>query len=749
VTVRRKKRRLVPRHNRADFLFGTAANCKSAPGNEGSKAMKMKIRSRTCRRRHPAAEYRNRLARSLCAFVPDSLLSPRVGVVLMAGALAFTYVIALRGRVNAQAMPGTMTVPGTPATAPGAPAAVPGAPPSSPLGPVTGVAPTAPETVGPHISYSANPLITNQGEVKLKSTPVGKQETPDVVVSPSETNVLEHTPPAPDVVLHQWSFTREIPEESIFSRAYMLTRDQQARSISLKEALYLALRNNPGIVASSLEPVISLQGVRGSWAVFDPDLTGQLGEEKIDTPTTSSLQTGGAKTFVQKQYIWDFAVNKTLATTNGVLGATFTNNYFWSNSAFAGVNPAYSPALELSLDQPLLRNFGNQFATINVRIAESGQKQAQFNYEQQLNDFVLRVGTDYWNVVRAEENLEVARRALAVAQDLVRQNTISVKVGVLAPLSLKEAQSEEATDLSNVYQAEGALETARTVLAQDVMYNPDHTFLPANLEPVERPNPRELGINDEESLEHAMMYRPELASMRELIRSDLLQVKYSENQTLPQVNIGAQFGITAVSGATICNPIFAASALHIVSNCTVQLPGPVSTPGIRLPFKGLYPDALNRMFDFAFYNYAVVFNLERPLNNDAAKSALAQAKIAYEQQRLRYRDLISSIVVDVQSSLNGLKANYKSAQAAKTATQFAAASLHDERERFRVGMATTHELLQFIDSLVAAEGNEVNADVNFEVSKLQVRHAEGTLLRAFNIQFVPANPDVRPWYGRF
>ena len=31
----------------------------------------------------------------------------------------------------------------------------------------------------------------------------------------------------------------------------------------------------------------------------------------------------------------------------------------------------------------------------------------------------------------------------------------------------------------------------------------------------------------------------------------------------------------------------------------------------------------------------------------------------------------------------------------------------------------------------------------------QVKHAEGTLLRAFNIQFMPTNPDVRPWYARF
>jgi outer membrane protein TolC len=339
---------------------------------------------------------------------------------------------------------------------------------------------------------------------------------------------------------------------------------------------------------------------------------------------------------------------------------------------------------------------------------------------------------------------------LAVAEDLVRQNEISVKVGVLAPLSLKEAQSEAATDLSNVYQAEGQLDAARSVLRQDVMYNPERTFLPVMLEPIERPNPTQMDENDEQSLERAMMYRPELASMREAIRSFLLQVKFAENQTLPQFNLGTQVGITSTSGAIICNPGLGSTFSTVPNNCRV--PNSVGTPslnGIQLPFKGLYGDALNRLWTFSFYNYAVVFNLERPLSNDAAKAALAQAKIEYEEQRLNYRNEISAVVVDVQTSLDGLKANFKSAQAAKVATQFAAASLHDERERFRVGMATTHELLQFIDSLVAAEGAQVNAEVNFEISKLQVKHSEGTLLRAFNVEFIPTNPDVRPWYARF
>ena len=289
---------------------------------------------------------------------------------------------------------------------------------------------------------------------------------------------------------------------------------------------------------------------------------------------------------MQKEYIWNFAINKTLATTNGTLGVNFTNNYFSTNSAFASVNPAYTPAIELSLNQPLLRNFGNQFATINVRIAESNQKAAQYSYEQQLNDFVLKVGSDYWNVVRAEENLEVANKALAVAQDLVRQNTISVNVGVLAPLSLKEAQSEEATDLSNVYQAEGQLDTARAVLRQDVMFNPEHTFLPVMLEPIERPNPQQMPENDEQSLELAMMYRPELAAMRESIRSFLLQVKYAENQTLPQFNVGAQFGVTSTAGAIACTPLLVRYPESDVLHCTRPT---LAHAGYRAALQGTLP----------------------------------------------------------------------------------------------------------------------------------------------------------------
>jgi outer membrane protein len=592
-------------------------------------------------------------------------------------------------------------------------------------------APHAPEMRSTTTAGALAPVTTSP--IPLAAQPVGPQSPPDITVLPPERERLEHSALSTGVVLHQWSPTEEVPPESVISERYIRTRDQSARSMTLKEAIYLALRNNPNIQAASLTPLGSLESVRQSEAIFDPDLTSKIDELKSVTPTTSILQTGGAPAFAFKQYDWDFAVNKLLSSTNGTMGLTFNNTRLLSNSAFASINPSYNPSLALSLSQPLLRNFGLDFATINLRITESNQEASQFSYEQQLSDFILQVASDYWNVVRAEENLGVAREAYKLAADLVRQNQISVRVGVLAPLDLQESQSEEATTAANVYQADDTLTVARATLRQDVMLNPSRLFLPQQIQPSDRPSgPGDIKSDEEQSLELAMEYRPELAAMRQMIRSLLLQVKFAENQTLPQLSLGAQIGLTATAGSVR----------------TVRF-SPTSPALPRLPFGGIYGDALNDMWGFGFYNYAAVLSFERPLTNDAAKAALAQARIQYEQQRLQYRGLISHIVVDVESQLSAVNTGIKRVNATRIASDYSREALRAEQERFRVGMANTHEVLQFQEELVAALGAQVNAEVDLELAKLSLRHAEGTLLRNFNVRFEPEDPHQGRWYAQF
>ncbi len=597
------------------------------------------------------------------------------------------------------------------------------------------------------------PPPTLTGPIELQSVPVGPQTPPQGSVPPSASNQFEHHDDflnLPRIFAHQWSLTQELAPDNVISERYLRSEDPNARGLTLKEAIYIAMQNNPSLKASELDPVASMETVREANGTFDPNLTAQGDIEKSVVPVTSALETGGADAYEQKFYDWNFGLNKVSAITNGTWGVTFNNDRALSNSSFAGVNPAYTPSLALSLSQPLLQNFGWQFATINVQIAESGQKQAQWTYGQALQDFVQKIGNDYWNVVLSEENLEVARAALVFNLDLVRQNAISVKVGTLAPINLQEAQSAAATAEANVYTAEANLKNSRVQIRQDVMLNPYGTFIPEEIQPLTRPNPQERIVVDEErALELAVLYVPSLGSMREAIRDALLQVKFSENQVLPQLNLGAQFGLTSTAGTTPCQIRSTLSTSTEPPDCRVPEPGTPGPNGNKLPFGGIYGDALDRLWGFTYYNYAAVLTFQMPLDNAVPRAALAQARVQYEQQRVLYRAALSQAVVNVQSSIANLYADQKRAAATASATYYARQALHDEYVMFQVGMATTHDLLQFQEEEVSAEGNQVQAEVDLENAKLALAHSDGTLLQQFNINWQVENPHEVPWYAAF
>lgn len=132
------------------------------------------------------------------------------------------------------------------------------------------------------------------------------------------------------------------------------------------------------------------------------------------------------------------------------------------------------------------------------------------------------------------------------------------------------------------------------------------------------------------------------------------------------------------------------------------------------------------------------------------RAQLAQARIGYEQARVQYRSGVSRVVVEVENSLANLTAAIRRVRATRAATEYARQSLHDEQVRFRVGLATTHDLLQYEDALVTAEGQEVQADVDLENAKVALRDSDGTLLRSFQINFQIQNPhEPRRWYALF
>jgi outer membrane protein TolC len=229
----------------------------------------------------------------------------------------------------------------------------------------------------------------------------------------------------------------------------------------------------------------------------------------------------------------------------------------------------------------------------------------------------------------------------------------------------------------------------------------------------------------------------------------LIQVKYAENQTLPQLNLSSQFGVTSEAGHSKCT---ATISVPTFANC-FDPSGPAVPAGkdnaAELPFSGGYGTALNRLYNFAFYDYAAVLGFSMPLDNAASQAALAQARVSLDQSRLQYRQALYQAALQVKSAFENLNAFQEQVESTAEATYYGQESLRAARAQFRVGTATTNQLLQYQSNLVTAQGNELQAQVGLEDARLALWHAEGTLLEKFNINFQVRDPHQSPWYSHF
>ena len=264
----------------------------------------------------------------------------------------------------------------------------------------------------PLVHAQEQPISAN-GSAGNQTSSVGAQNSAssvNVSVSSGASTKFQSNPilSLPGIFVRQWiSGGEDLPGDH-----FTLMEDNLEQKLTLKQAIYLALQNNPGLESVALDPVAATASVSGANAVFDPQLSSQADMEKETSPVSSPFQNPGSVTNVVKFYDWNFGMSKVLSASNGTFGLTFNNDRELTNSEFSPVNPVYTPTLVMSLTQPLLQNFGWQFATINVRLAESAQRSSQWNYASSVNAFVQRIGNDYWGVVQAEENLQVTQSAL-------------------------------------------------------------------------------------------------------------------------------------------------------------------------------------------------------------------------------------------------------------------------------------------------------------------------------------------------
>jgi outer membrane protein TolC len=531
---------------------------------------------------------------------------------------------------------------------------------------------------------------------------------------------FRETPNPFQILGHQWS--NYPPPQAVYNLEFLRTGDRETASMSLKEAVFVGLKNNPGIEVDRLEPFRAAEQTMTEKAIFDPTLNLEFNKRYTITPAGTSTSTffQPVQTIDNRDY--DLSLKK-LLRTGAQFELSFLNNRLENSVPSQVLNPSYRPHLAFSLTQPLLRDFGWGLTTIFVRIGENREEVSALGYQAKLAQLIQKITEAYWGVVFARENLTVQRKGVEAAEALLKGAEARVRTGVLAPVAVTEAQAEKARREELVIVADNDLDVARKTLRLTLNLNPNNLFMPRQVEPNDSPSVEPVLIDRVVTLESALTRRPEILAAALTIQNQNLQSRYAENQLLPRLDLKAGAGLTGIAGDL--------------------------KPGTESPFPGNYARSLDRLGSGDFYNYSVGVVLQIPLSNAQARSKYSLARIELEQAQARRRDLVSQITLEVEKSLGDLESNFKRIQTTRRGRELAQENLRGQERRFEVGLVTQKDVIDFQSRLLDAQGAELRAVTDYNNSIARLKLAEGTLLESYNVQVEGPKKESDPWWARF
>jgi outer membrane protein len=523
----------------------------------------------------------------------------------------------------------------------------------------------------------------------------------------------------------------EVPTSPIPDAQVSGLRTAPAR-LTLREAVLTAIKNNPGIIADSLTPVATGTDIEAAYAEFDPIFETGFDISRTAAPSASRITAGlddVEPRVSETNRNWDFSLAKKMRS-GGVLDLDFLNNRFTSDAViFAGtplylLSPQYQPQLVATLNQPLLRDFGLYFTSLRIRLAETSTDASIERYRAGVANFILSVVTNYWAVVGLEERLEVLRGSLELAEKTVRDNRTRVDVGVLPPVAVLESEAEEARRKEDVIVATNDLAQAKRRLRQQVYLPGENPFFPQVVEPVDRPEREAIQVDTEEAVRVAIENRPEIQAARLTIKGSQLNVALNDNQLLPRVDFVGSVGLNSLSGTN-------------------------TDPANPAPFQGDYGDALNRLPDGRYYSWLAGVRIEVPIGNAGAKSQSERARVEQQQAYDRYRQTVSEVSLEVGQSAGDVTSDMERIGTTRIGRELSEENLRNQTKRYEVGMVTTTDLLQFQNDLAAASVAEIQALIEYNISRTEFERAQGTLLSRFNVEVSPRGPAETPWWARF
>ena len=510
-------------------------------------------------------------------------------------------------------------------------------------------------------------------------------------------------------------------------------------SLTLEEAVEMALKNNNDIDTTRNDVQIAEFNYRGARGVYDPIIGAQTYYESRTTPTASTI--GGATngSVTQSQFFGNAGVTGFSPIQGGSYTAGFTSSRTNTSNLNATLNPQFPTDFTVSYTQPLLRGRRFDLRRRNIEIARKNLGLTDSQFRQRAIEIIAMVEQAYWNLAFALRNLQVQIDAVKQARLQLESNQRLVNKGVLAPIDLVAATAQIATFEQGVYTVQEdvtrAENTLKTMLladrTADIWGQPITPVSPISLDP-----PR---IGLEIALTEALKNRPELTQLTASDEINKIDQRYFRDQTKPQIDLVGSYTAAGLAGTATPPRATTPSALTTrVNDLSLlagleALPNGTTTSTVPPNLVGGYFNSLGNLIGQDYPTYRVGVTISLPWGNTTAKANLGRTLVEGDRianLRAQAENVVEAEVRNSIQALRSAEARLASALAARVAAEQLSES---EQRQFRAGTTTLYLVLQRQNELLAARSRELQAQTDLNKAISEFQRATGTTLTANNV----------------
>jgi len=446
-----------------------------------------------------------------------------------------------------------------------------------------------------------------------------------------------------------------------FAACAVLARAQPAPepipTLTLDDAIRLALQRNKDLKVSSYLPGIARANLLVARGAFDPNLVGS--RTYASTQFNTSIGPIPVNDLTKSDY-YSLGVQGLLpvGTQYTIYGSTQE-----VRDVYNGITQNYQTFGGFQVTQPLLKGFGFAANLEQVRIQKANRSINDVTYQMSAINTVTNVIVDYSNLQLAHDQLESAEAESALANRQVHENEQKYKAGSTSQSDVIEMRAYAAEYVEQILIAQRSVRDAqnalREVIGEDAFFEEEPLFV---LAPMPLP---EVIVDRRSDVQTALLKRPDY----QIAHFEIAQTKAIEaaarNSLLPEVDFQGGYGYNG-SATT-----FSASKQMVENHMNPSVSAGLV---VTIPF-----------------TYAV------------GRGTLRAAKLTREQAEESQRSLAADIALAVATADGQVETTRKRVDADNAAVALAKQAVDAEEKKNKAGTGSTYSVIQEQQILASAE----------------------------------------------